>query len=96
MTRKDKYKKEYFDKCKKILSTKLIQGDIVENPQYIKDNNLKIDYKYYVDHQIIKPVSQIFKLTMKDPKEIIQDVVRTFVNKKQGNSMITSFFKKKW
>lgn len=95
MTRKDKYKKEYFDKCKKILSTKLIQGDIVENPQYIKDNNLKIDYKYYVDHQIIKPVSQIFKLTMKDPKEIIQDVVRTFVNKKQGNSMITSFFKKK-
>lgn len=94
MTRKDKYKNEHRDKCKKPLSTKLLQGDIIENPQYIRDNNLKIDYKYYIDHQIIKPVSQIFELVMKNPKNLIQDEMRTHVNKKKGNSMITSFFKK--
>ena len=31
-----------------------------------------------VDHQIIKPVSQIFKLTMKDPKEIINFVSKSY------------------
>ena len=51
MTRKDKYKKIHKDKCKKPLSTKLIQGDIVEEPKYITEKKLKIDYRYYLDHQ---------------------------------------------
>jgi hypothetical protein len=94
-TRKDKYKVEHRDKCKKPLSTKLIQGDIVEEPKYITDNNLKIDYRYYLDHQIEKPVSQIFELVMKNPYKLIEDVIRKFDNKKKGNSAITMFFKKK-
>ena len=94
-TRKDKYKKIHMDKCKKPLSTKLIQGDIVEEPKYITDNKLKIDYKYYIDHQIIKPVSQIFELVMKNPQKLIEDTIRKFNNKKKGNSTITMFFKKK-
>ena len=93
-TRKDKYKQIHYDKCKKPLSTKLIQGDIVEEPKFIKENKLKIDYKYYLDHQIEKPVLQIFELVMKNPKILIQDILRKFDNKKKGNTTITSFFKR--
>ena len=44
--------------------TKILQGDRIENPQYILENNIKIDYKYYITNQIMKPVGQIFALNV--------------------------------
>ena len=81
------------DKCKKPLSSKLLQGDIIEHPSYITENKLKIDYNYYLTNQIEKPVFQIFELVMKNPKTIIEDVVRKQKNKKNGNASIKMWFK---
>ena len=66
----------------------MIQGDIVENPKYIVENNLKIDYKYYLEHQIENPVTQIFELVMKDPKSLIRESLRKFNNKNQGIELL--------
>lgn len=41
---------------------KILQGDRVEHPQYILENNLKPDYSFYITNQIMKPVGQIFSL----------------------------------
>ena len=90
--RTDKYKKQHNDKCKKILPTKLLQGDTIEHPQYITDNKLKIDYNYYLTNQIEKPVFQIFELVMKNPAKIIEDLVREQKNKKSGNASIKQWF----
>lgn len=38
------------------------QGDRVETPSYIKEKGLKIDYKYYIEHQIYNPIVQLFSL----------------------------------
>ena len=96
MRRKDKYKKIHYDKCKKPLSTKLIQGDIIEEPGYIKEAKLKIDNMYYLEHQIEKPVLQIFELIRKDPHKLLEDIKRDFNNKKNGQKKtIMSFFSKK-
>lgn len=90
--RKDKYKVTHHDKCKKPLSTKLIQGDTIEHPQYITEQKLKIDYNYYLTNQIQKPVYQIFELVMNKPESIIEDIVRDRTNKKNGNSNIKQWF----
>lgn len=90
--RTDKYKNEHHDKCKKPLSNKLLQGDILEHPNYIKEHKLVIDYKYYLDHQIEKPCMQIFSLVMKEPYSLIAAAVRKFNNKKSGNQEITQWF----
>ena len=90
--RTDKYKNEHHDKCKKPLTNKILQGDILEHPEYIKENELNIDYKYYLDHQIEKPCMQIFSLTMKDPYSLIASAVRKFNNQKKGNQEITKWF----
>jgi DNA polymerase elongation subunit (family B) len=51
----------YFD----IGDTKVnLQGDRVEDPQYIRDNNLKVDYGHYIDKQLCNPIGQIFSLTI--------------------------------
>ena len=43
-----------------------LQGDKIENPQYIMDNKLEPDYEYYITNQIMKPVSQIFALAVEE------------------------------
>ena len=40
----------------------VLQGDKIEHPKYIIENNLKIDYKFYITNQIMKPVGQIYTL----------------------------------
>ena len=47
---------------------KLLQGERVEHPSYIRENNMKIDYEYYITNQIQKPLSQLFALGLEDLK----------------------------
>jgi DNA polymerase delta subunit 1 len=77
--------------CTKI-TTKILQGDRVEDPEYIKDNNLKIDYMYYLDHQLREPINQIFKLCMDNPNQLIKHLEINYNNNRNGVKPITSFF----
>uniref|UniRef100_A0A6C0D8V7 DNA polymerase n=1 Tax=viral metagenome TaxID=1070528 RepID=A0A6C0D8V7_9ZZZZ len=43
---------------------KALQGEKIETPTYIKENNLKIDYSFYITNQIMKPVQQLFALVL--------------------------------
>jgi DNA polymerase elongation subunit (family B) len=39
-----------------------LQGDRIETPEYIKEKKLQPDYKYYIEHQLEKPIGQLFGL----------------------------------
>jgi len=91
--RTDKYKVQHTDKCKKPLTSKLLQGDMIEHPLYIQEKNLKFDYNYYLTNQIQKPVYQIFELVMKKPETIIESLVRDMNNSKNGNHSIKDWLK---
>ena len=41
-----------------------LQGDKIETPTFIKENNLKIDYSFYITNQIMKPLQQLFSLVL--------------------------------
>ena len=43
---------------------KKLQGDKIETPTFIQNNNLKIDYGFYITNQIMKPVVQIYTLVV--------------------------------
>ena len=88
----DKFGRESYDKCKKPLTNKILQGDIIEYPPYVKENNISVDYRYYLDHQIQKPVMQIFELVMKNPESIIESIIRKDNNRKSGVQEITKWF----
>ena len=44
----------------------LLQGDRIETPSFIRDNNLQIDYSYYITNQIMKPLLQLFGLVLEE------------------------------
>ena len=46
------------------LNKKALQGEKIETPNFIKENNLKIDYSFYITNQIMKPVQQLFALVL--------------------------------
>jgi DNA polymerase elongation subunit (family B) len=39
-----------------------LQGDRIETPDFIKARNLLPDYQYYIEHQLEKPIGQLFGL----------------------------------
>lgn len=41
-----------------------LQGDKIETPTFIVENNLTPDYEFYITNQIMKPVTQIFALCL--------------------------------
>ena len=43
------------------LASKL-QGDRVEHPTYIREKGLKPDYKFYIQHQLMNPLVQLFAI----------------------------------
>jgi len=115
---------------------KLLQGDKVEHPDYIKSNadKCKPDFLYYLDHQIKVPCIQLLSLALEQldgyhidwmdnsvinkmkekgktesdikdkimtlreeesEKLLLSDILRIYLNKQSGSSMITDFFKKR-
>ena len=45
---------------------KKLQGEKIETPHYIQQENLKIDYGFYISNQIMKPIIQIYSLVLYD------------------------------
>ena len=39
-----------------------LQGERVEHPSYVKQKGLQLDTKYYIEHQLMNPLSQLFSL----------------------------------
>lgn len=46
-----------------------LQGDRIETPSFIKANKLQPDYKFYIEHQISNPLSQLFGLLLESMPE---------------------------
>jgi hypothetical protein len=45
---------------------KVLQGDRVEHPVYMKQHGIKPDYAFYITNQIMKPVQQLFALVLEN------------------------------
>lgn len=43
-----------------------LQGDRIETPGYVREKGLVADYKFYIEHQIQNPVSQMFGILLED------------------------------
>jgi DNA polymerase elongation subunit (family B) len=45
---------------------KSLQGEKIETPEFILENNMKIDYTFYITNQLMKPLQQLFGLALED------------------------------
>lgn len=61
-----------------------LQGDRIETPEFIKENNLKLDYRFYLERQIMKPVSQILDLMIDNSTQIFEKLIMDYDNRLTG------------
>jgi DNA polymerase elongation subunit (family B) len=70
---------------------KVLQGDRIEHPDYIRKNNLKPDYEFYITNQIMKPIVQLYALTLESlpgfrkGRQYFQDVEKKLIEEKGGD-----------
>lgn len=73
---------------------KYLQGDLVESPDYILKNNIKINYNYYIEKQLEKPLLQLFSFVDIDKsKQIFSKIKVKHNNNKNGHKNIFDFLK---
>lgn len=56
----------YFVTPKTCKGKKILQGDKIETPAFIRENRLPIDYSFYISNQIMKPLLQLFGLVLEE------------------------------
>lgn len=71
----------------------MLQGDRIEHPDYIIENNLRVDYLFYLTNQIMKPTIQFLELLVDDPEGMFKEAIEIETNRRKGNVTIDNFFK---
>ena len=63
----------------------ILQGDLIEHPEYVVQHGLSIDYLYYLEHQIINPAQQILELMM--PTRKVERMFNEFIIMEQNKRL---------
>ena len=63
---------------KPINGDKLLQGDIIETPKFIKEQNLEIDYLFYLTNQIMNPALQFLELVDKNTINLFNEFITKY------------------
>jgi DNA polymerase elongation subunit (family B) len=70
---------------------KVLQGELIETPQYIIENKLELDYLYYLTNQIMNPALQFLELVDNNAKSIFTDIIDKYsintIKKKPSNGI---------
>jgi DNA polymerase elongation subunit (family B) len=72
---------------------KVLQGELIEHPDYVKEQKLKIDYLHYITNQIMNPAIQILELGTKKPEKIFQKYIDGETNRRLGKTNLNDFIK---
>lgn len=61
-----------------------LQGERIETPDYVNENDLKLDYLFYITNQIMKPATQFLELIVENPDKIFDEYIIKEENRKKG------------
>jgi DNA polymerase elongation subunit (family B) len=69
----------------------LLQGDRIEDPKYVIQNNLELDYLFYITNQIMKPSIQFLELIAHSPEKLFQNYINKEINRRKNISSIFNY-----
>lgn len=76
-----------------LASQAALQAERAEDPQYARENKLKLDGLYYLEHQLKSPMVQLFEQLLPNAEQhLFGEVERKFKNQKNKQREITAFF----
>jgi DNA polymerase elongation subunit (family B) len=83
----------------KLKGQKVLQGEKIEHPEYIIQNNLKLDYMFYITNQIMLPAIQFLELVTEKPEdatELFNDLIKEEECRRRGEDYKKSVSLDRW
>jgi DNA polymerase elongation subunit (family B) len=83
----------------KLRGQKVLQGEKIEHPDYIIQNNLKLDYMFYITNQIMLPAIQFLELVTAKPEdatELFNDLIKEEECKRAGKPYMKTVSLDRW
>jgi DNA polymerase elongation subunit (family B) len=83
----------------KLKGQKILQGEKIEHPEYIIQNNLKLDYMFYITNQIMTPAIQFLELVTAKPEDatiLFQDLIKEEECRRSGKPFMKSVSLDRW
>lgn len=71
-----------------------LQGERIEDIDYIKEKKLKLDYLYYITNQIMIPSIQFFELLIDKPERLFDVMIAREMNRQNGVKTIDKYLAK--
>ena len=57
---------------------KIVPGERIETPEFIRQNQIDLDYSYYISNQIMNPVEQLLELHPDYQKGLFEKYIDLF------------------
>jgi DNA polymerase elongation subunit (family B) len=83
----------------KLRGQKILQGEKIEHPDYIVQNNLKLDYMFYITNQIMTPAIQFLELVTAKPEDatiLFNDLIKEEECKRAGKPYMKTVGLDRW
>jgi DNA polymerase elongation subunit (family B) len=83
----------------KLKGQKLLQGEKIEEMSYIIENNLRLDYNFYITNQIMIPCIQMLELVTEKPEDatiLFQDLIKEEECRRSGKPFMKSVSLDRW
>jgi DNA polymerase elongation subunit (family B) len=68
-----------------------LQGDKIEDPKYVIENNLEIDYLHYITNQIKNPSMQFLELIANNANKIFENLIIKEINRRKRRTNILEY-----
>ncbi len=68
-----------------------LQGDRVEDPKYVIEKGLELDYLFYITNQIMKPSIQFLELIAVNPEKLFDNYINKEINRRKNISSIMDY-----
>ena len=66
-----------------------------EDPNYVEENDLKVDRLYYVEHQVVNSICNLLELVIENPQSLFTNYLRQLKLQRTNQSTILEFLKRK-
>lgn len=66
-------------------------AELAEDPEYVKENNLKLDYEWYCEHQVKEPITRLLGPIKNIPKDLFRRYIGELKRVRLNISSLESF-----
>jgi hypothetical protein len=68
-----------------------LQGNKIEDPDYMIEHDIKPDTLFYITNQIMKPACQFLELAIDEPEKIFNFYIIKEINRRLGKKNILNY-----